>query len=98
MALPDFFCWCYGRVGFGDLSEIYLLVDENSTALSRQTVALDITRTSPPMVRKSSDHEVVDDLWLSFANMMEYVSVDAIEPSWKILKISRPVELICPQA
>ena len=29
-----------------------------------------------------------DDLWLneSFANMMEYVSVDAIEPSWKIFE------------
>ena len=29
-----------------------------------------------------------DDLWLneSFANMMEYVSVDAIEPSWNIFE------------
>ena len=29
-----------------------------------------------------------DDLWLneSFANMMEYVSVNAIEPSWNIFE------------
>ncbi len=35
-----------------------------------------------------------DDLWLneSFANMMEYVAIDAIEPDWHIWEVFQPTE------
>ncbi len=69
--------------------EASLLVDENSTVQVKQGVALIIA------------HEVAhqwfgnlvtmkwwDDLWLneSFANMMEYVAIDNIEPTWNIIE------------
>lgn len=89
IALPDFSSGAMENWGLITYREIYLLVDENSTVQSRQQVALVIA------------HEIAhqwfgnlvtmkwwDDLWLneSFANMMEYVSIEAIEPSWKIIE------------
>ena len=69
--------------------EVYLVVDENSTFASRQQVAL--------VVAHELAHQWFGNLvtmnggmtfWLneSFANMMEYVCVDAIEPSWNIFE------------
>lgn len=87
LALPDFSAGAMENWGLVTYREVYLLVDDNSTVSSRQQVALVIA------------HEIAhqwfgnlvtmkwwDDLWLneSFANMMEYVAIDAIEPSWKI--------------
>ena len=69
--------------------EVYLLVDENSTAQSRQTVALVVAHE---LAHQWFGNLVTmkwwDDLWLneSFANMMEYVSFNAIEPSWNIFE------------
>lgn len=69
--------------------EVYLLVDENSSAVSRQQVALVVAHE---LAHQWFGNLVTmkwwDDLWLneSFANMMEYVSVDAIEPSWNIFE------------
>ncbi|EHI69752.1 peptidase family M1 [Streptococcus ictaluri 707-05] len=89
IALPDFSSGAMENWGLITYREIYLLVDENSTAISRQQVALVVA------------HEIAhqwfgnlvtmkwwDDLWLneSFANMMEYVAIDAIEPSWNIFE------------
>ena len=89
VALPDFSAGAMENWGLITYREIYLLVDENSTVTSRQQVALVVA------------HEVAhqwfgnlvtmkwwDDLWLneSFANMMEYVAIDAIEPTWNILE------------
>ncbi|MFS1663699.1 M1 family metallopeptidase [Streptococcus sp. zg-JUN1979] len=89
LALPDFSSGAMENWGLVTYREIYLLVDDNSSAQSRQQVALVIA------------HEVAhqwfgnlvtmkwwDDLWLneSFANMMEYVAIDAIEPSWHIFE------------
>ena len=89
VALPDFSAGAMENWGLVTYREVYLLVDENSTVSSRQQVALVIA------------HEVAhqwfgnlvtmkwwDDLWLneSFANMMEYVAIDAIEPSWNIFE------------
>ena len=74
--------------------EVYLVVDENSTFASRQQVALVIAHE---LAHQWFGNLVTmkwwDDLWLneSFANMMEYVCVDAIEPSWNILKTSKQV-------
>ena len=89
VALPDFSAGAMENWGLVTYREIYLLVDENSTALSRQTVALVV---SHELAHQWFGNLVTmkwwDDLWLneSFANMMEYVSVDAIEPSWKIFE------------
>lgn len=89
VALPDFSAGAMENWGLITYREIFLLVDENSSVVSRQRVALIIA------------HEVAhqwfgnlvtmkwwDDLWLneSFANMMEYVAIDAIEPSWNIFE------------
>ena len=69
--------------------EVYLVVDENSTFASRQQVALVIAHE---LAHQWFGNLVTmkwwDDLWLneSFANMMEYVCVDAIEPSWNIFE------------
>ena len=89
VALPDFSAGAMENWGLVTYREIYLLVDENSTALSRQTVALVVAHE---LAHQWCGNLVTmkwwDDLWLneSFANMMEYVSVDAIEPSWKIFE------------
>ncbi|MBJ8325585.1 M1 family metallopeptidase [Streptococcus pacificus] len=89
VALPDFSSGAMENWGLITYREVLLLVDENSTVSSRQQVALVIA------------HEVAhqwfgnlvtmkwwDDLWLneSFANMMEYVAIDTIEPSWNIME------------
>lgn len=89
VGLPDFSAGAMENWGLVTYREVYLLVDENSTVSSRQQVALVIA------------HEVAhqwfgnlvtmkwwDDLWLneSFANMMEYVAIDAIEPTWNIFE------------
>ena len=89
VALPDFSAGAMENWGLVTYREIYLLVDENSTALSRQTVALVVAHE---LAHQWFGNLVTmkwwDDLWLNegFANMMEYVSVDAIEPSWKIFE------------
>lgn len=89
VALPDFSAGAMENWGLVTYREVYLVVDDNSTLTSRQQVALVIA------------HEVAhqwfgnlvtmkwwDDLWLneSFANMMEYVCVDAIKPEWNIIE------------
>lgn len=89
VGLPDFSAGAMENWGLVTYREIYLLADQNTTIKSRQMIALVIA------------HEVAhqwfgnlvtmtwwDDLWLneSFANMMEYLAVDALEPSWKILE------------
>ncbi|WP_373822853.1 M1 family metallopeptidase, partial [Streptococcus ferus] len=69
--------------------EVYLLVDQNSTVSSRQQVALVVAHE---LAHQWFGNLVTmkwwDDLWLneSFANMMEYVAVNAVEPSWKIFE------------
>lgn len=69
--------------------EVYLVVDENSTFASRQQVALVVAHE---LAHQWFGNLVTmkwwDDLWLneSFANMMEYICVDAIEPSWNIFE------------
>lgn len=89
VALPDFSAGAMENWGLITYREVYLLVNKNSSVSSRQQVALVIA------------HEVAhqwfgnlvtmkwwDDLWLneSFANMMEYVCIDSIEPNWNILE------------
>ena len=89
VALPDFSAGAMENWGLVTYREVYLLVDENSTVKSRQNVALVVTHE---LAHQWFGNLVTmkwwDDLWLneSFANMMEYVSIDAIEPSWNIFE------------
>ena len=89
IALPDFSSGAMENWGLVTYREVYLVVDENSTASSRQQVALVVAHE---LAHQWFGNLVTmkwwDDLWLneSFANMMEYVSVDAIEPSWNIFE------------
>ena len=89
IALPDFSSGAMENWGLVTYREVYLLVDENSTAQSRQTVALVVAHE---LAHQWFGNLVTmkwwDDLWLneSFANMMEYVCVNAIEPSWNIFE------------
>ena len=89
VALPDFSSGAMENWGLVTYREIYLLVDENSTVSSRQDVALVIAHE---LAHQWFGNLVTmkwwDDLWLneSFANMMEYVCVNTIEPSWNIFE------------
>ena len=89
LALPDFSAGAMENWGLVTYREVYLLVDENSSAESRQQVALVVAHE---LAHQWFGNLVTmkwwDDLWLneSFANMMEYVSVDTIEPSWNIFE------------
>ncbi|WP_438467369.1 M1 family metallopeptidase [Streptococcus pluranimalium] len=89
LALPDFSAGAMENWGLVTYREIYLLVDDNSTVSSRQQVALVIAHE---LAHQWFGNLVTmkwwDDLWLneSFANMMEYVAIDAIEPSWNIFE------------
>lgn len=89
VALPDFSSGAMENWGLITYREIYLLVDDNSTATSRQQVALVVAHEiAHQWFGNLVTMEWWDDLWLneSFANMMEYVSIDAIEPEWKIFE------------
>ena len=72
LALPDFSSGAMENWGLVTYREIYLLVDENSHQWFGNLVTM----------------KWWDDLWLneSFANMMEYVCVNAIEPTWNIFE------------
>ena len=89
IALPDFSAGAMENWGLVTYREVYLVVDDNSTFASRQQVALVIAHE---LAHQWFGNLVTmkwwDDLWLneSFANMMEYVCVDAIEPSWNIFE------------
>lgn len=89
VALPDFSAGAMENWGLITYREVYLLVDENSTVSSRQQVALVVAHE---LAHQWFGNLVTmkwwDDLWLneSFANMMEYVAIDAIEPNWHIFE------------
>ncbi|MDU1466368.1 MAG: M1 family metallopeptidase, partial [Streptococcus mitis] len=89
IALPDFSAGAMENWGLVTYREVCLIVDENSTFASRQQVALVVAHE---LAHQWFGNLVTmkwwDDLWLneSFANMMEYVCVDAIEPSWNIFE------------
>lgn len=89
LALPDFSSGAMENWGLVTYREIYLLVDDNTTVSSRQEVALVIAHE---LAHQWFGNLVTmkwwDDLWLneSFANMTEYLSIDAIEPSWHIIE------------
>jgi aminopeptidase N len=88
VALPDFSSGAMENWGLITYREIALLTDPKTGSLqTRQQAALTIT---PELSHQWFGNLVTmkwwNDLWLneSFANMMEYVCVDALEPNWNI--------------
>ena len=96
LALPDFSAGAMENWGLVTYREAYLLLDPDNTSLDmKQLVATVITHE---LAHQWFGDLVTmnwwDDLWLneSFANMMEYVSVDAIHPEWKIWELFQTSE------
>lgn len=88
LALPDFSAGAMENWGLVTYREAYLLLDPANTALDmKQRVA---TVVAHELAHQWFGDLVTmkwwDDLWLneSFANMMEYVAIDALEPDWHI--------------
>ncbi|MCV3295846.1 MAG: M1 family metallopeptidase [Oenococcus sp.] len=88
LALPDFSAGAMENWGLVTYREAYLLLDPKNTSLEvKQLVA---TVVAHELAHQWFGDLVTmkwwDDLWLneSFANMMEYVAVDALEPDWHI--------------
>lgn len=88
LALPDFSAGAMENWGLVTYREAYLLLDPDNTSLdTKQVVA---TVIAHELAHQWFGDLVTmkwwDDLWLneSFANMMEYVAIDAIEPDWRI--------------
>lgn len=88
LALPDFSAGAMENWGLVTYREAYLVLDPDNTALDmKQLVA---TVIAHELAHQWFGDLVTmkwwDDLWLneSFANMMEYVAIDAIEPDWHV--------------
>lgn len=88
IGLPDFSAGAMENWGCITYREVALLADpDNATLASRQYVALVIAHElAHQWFGDLVTMDWWDDLWLneSFANMMEYVAIDAIEPDWHI--------------
>lgn len=91
LALPDFSAGAMENWGLVTYREAYLLLDPDNTAFdTKQLVA---TVIAHELAHQWFGDLVTmkwwDDLWLneSFANMMEYVAIDAIEPDWHIWEL-----------
>ena len=96
LALPDFSAGAMENWGLVTYREAYLLLDPDNTALEmKQVVATVITHE---LAHQWFGDLVTmnwwDDLWLneSFANMMEYVAVDALEPDWHVWDLFQTTE------
>lgn len=95
LALPDFSAGAMENWGLVTYREAYLLLDPDNTSLrTKQLVA---TVIAHELAHQWFGDLVTmkwwDDLWLneSFANMMEYVAIDAIEPDmhiWELFQTS----------
>ncbi len=88
VALPDFSAGAMENWGLITYREIALLVDPKTTSIStKEYVALVVAHElSHQWFGNLVTMEWWNDLWLneSFAEMMEYVAIDALEPSWNV--------------
>ncbi|MDB5179524.1 MAG: aminopeptidase nonfunctional [Candidatus Saccharibacteria bacterium] len=88
VALPDFSSGAMENWGLVTYREIALLTDPKTGSLqTRQQAALTITHElSHQWFGNLVTMKWWNDLWLneSFANLMEYICVDALEPDWNI--------------
>ncbi len=97
VALPDFSAGAMENWGIITYREAYLLLDPDNTTLeTKQRVA---TVIAHELAHQWFGDLVTmkwwDDLWLneSFANMMEYICINALEPSWKIWQTFQSTEV-----
>lgn len=88
VALPDFSSGAMENWGLITYREVALLADPKTSALStRQQAALVIAHElSHQWFGNLVTMKWWNDLWLneSFANFMEYVAIDALQPEWRI--------------
>lgn len=88
VALPDFSAGAMENWGLITYREIALLVDPKNTTLSTKhyVAAVIAHELSHQWFGNLVTMKWWNDLWLneSFANMMEYVAVDGLEPTWNI--------------
>ena len=88
LGLPDFSAGAMENWGLVTYREAYLLLDPDNTSLEmKKLVATVITHElAHQWFGDLVTMKWWDNLWLneSFANMMEYLSVDALEPDWHI--------------
>lgn len=88
VALPDFSSGAMENWGLITYREIALLSDPATTSLeNKRQVALVIAHElSHQWFGNLVTMAWWDDLWLneSFADMMEYIAIDALEPSWNV--------------
>jgi aminopeptidase N len=88
VALPDFSNGAMENWGLVTYREIALLTDPKTGSLmTRQQAALTITHElSHQWFGNLVTMKWWNDLWLneSFANLMEYICVDALQPDWQI--------------
>ncbi|QCZ51392.1 M1 family metallopeptidase [Levilactobacillus brevis] len=96
LALPDFSAGAMENWGLVTYREAYLVLDPDNTSFeTKQRVA---TVIAHELAHQWFGDLVTmkwwDDLWLneSFANMMEYVAIDAIEPDWHIWEVFQTTE------
>ena len=88
VALPDFSAGAMENWGLITYREIVLLADPEITTLSaKQNIALVVAHElSHQWFGNLVTMKWWNDLWLneSFANLMEYIAIDALEPGWDI--------------
>lgn len=88
VALPDFASGAMENWGLITYREIALLVDPKNTSLDTKHQAATVVahELSHQWFGNLVTMKWWNDLWLneSFANMMEYVATDALEPDWNI--------------
>ncbi|MFD1394123.1 M1 family metallopeptidase [Lacticaseibacillus jixianensis] len=97
LGLPDFSAGAMENWGLVTYREAAILIDPDNTALSvKQYVATVITHElAHQWFGDLVTMKWWDDLWLneSFANMMEYLSVDALQPDWRIWELYQVSEV-----
>lgn len=97
LGLPDFSAGAMENWGLITYREAFLTLDPNNAALSiKQHNATDITHElAHQWFGDLVTMKWWDDLWLneSFANMMEYVSSDAIHPEWHMWEVFQEKEV-----
>ncbi|MDB5161545.1 MAG: aminopeptidase nonfunctional [Candidatus Saccharibacteria bacterium] len=88
VALPDFSSGAMENWGLITYREVALLADPETSSLSnkRQAATVIAHELSHQWFGNLVTMKWWNDLWLneSFANMMEYLSIDALQPDWEI--------------
>lgn len=96
LALPDFSAGAMENWGLVTYREAYLLLDPDNTTLEmKKLVATVVTHElAHQWFGDLVTMEWWDNLWLneSFANMMEYLSIDHLEPNWHIWEMFQTSE------